>query len=222
MYIHPRNKQTNKKNQAASNTSTSIAPIQWQLIETYGTKKNSQNHCQGAKSIDGMHPPKKLTDGWNLKITQKNPMILGFTHLPNLQAPSSNLQAPSLERNSQPNLNFSNNTYSFSHNHGSGKWLYLKGNDPIGDTPIFDGTMIMGGSVSHTQKIHHWLHELIRIESPTGFGCSWGPNSNWTTFCLQGFLAQQPNPFFGGKNTPGFNIVVFLCLFVSLLIQCQL
>ena len=27
--------------------------------------------------------------------------------------------------------------YSFS-NHGSGKWLYLKGNDPIGDTPIFD------------------------------------------------------------------------------------
>ena len=28
--------------------------------------------------------------------------------------------------------------YSFSHNHGSGKWLYLKGNDPIGDTPTFD------------------------------------------------------------------------------------
>ena len=25
-----------------------------------------------------------------------------------------------------------------SHNHGSGKWLYLKGNDPIGDTPILD------------------------------------------------------------------------------------
>ncbi len=24
---------------------------------------------------------------------------------------------------------------------------YLKGNDPIGDTPIFDWTMIMGGSV---------------------------------------------------------------------------
>ena len=27
--------------------------------------------------------------------------------------------------------------YPFSDNHGSGKWLYLKGNDPIGDTPIF-------------------------------------------------------------------------------------
>ena len=27
--------------------------------------------------------------------------------------------------------------YTFSHNHGSGKWLYLKGNDPFGDTPIF-------------------------------------------------------------------------------------
>ena len=26
---------------------------------------------------------------------------------------------------------------SFSHDHGSGKWLYLKGIDPIGDTPIF-------------------------------------------------------------------------------------
>ncbi len=25
---------------------------------------------------------------------------------------------------------------------------YLKGNDPIGDTPIFDGTMIMGGNVT--------------------------------------------------------------------------
>ena len=27
--------------------------------------------------------------------------------------------------------------YTFSHNHGSGKWLYLKGNNPFGDTPIF-------------------------------------------------------------------------------------
>ena len=25
---------------------------------------------------------------------------------------------------------------------------YLKGNEPIGDTPIFDWTMIMGGSVN--------------------------------------------------------------------------
>ena len=32
------------------------------------------------------------------------------------------------------------------------KWLYLKGNDPIGDTPIFDGTMIMGGSVRAYQR----------------------------------------------------------------------
>ena len=28
--------------------------------------------------------------------------------------------------------------YSFPHNHGNGTWLYLKGTDPIGDTPIFN------------------------------------------------------------------------------------
>ena len=47
---------------------------------------------------------------------------------------------------------FITNLYSFSHNHGSGKLLYLKGNDPIGDTQIFDWTMIMGGSVG---QFHH-------------------------------------------------------------------
>ena len=36
--------------------------------------------------------------------------------------------------------------YSFFYNHGSGKWLYLKGKDPIGDIPIFT-SMIMGGRV---------------------------------------------------------------------------
>ena len=30
----------------------------------------------------------------------------------------------------------------------SGKWLYLKDNDPIGDTPIFDWTMTMGERVT--------------------------------------------------------------------------
>ena len=42
--------------------------------------------------------------------------------------------------------------YTFSHNHGSGTWLYLKGTDPIGDAPIFDATMIMGGSVTFNNK----------------------------------------------------------------------
>jgi len=36
--------------------------------------------------------------------------------------------------------------YSFPHNHGSGKWLYLRGNDPIGGTPLLT-SMIMGGRV---------------------------------------------------------------------------
>ena len=27
--------------------------------------------------------------------------------------------------------------HSFFYHHGIGKWLYLKGKDPIGDTPIF-------------------------------------------------------------------------------------
>ena len=35
--------------------------------------------------------------------------------------------------------------YSFPHNHGSGKWLYLKGNYYWRD-PVFT-SMIMGGSV---------------------------------------------------------------------------
>ena len=30
---------------------------------------------------------------------------------------------------------------------------FLKGNDPIGDTPIFDWTMIMGGSVANILEL---------------------------------------------------------------------
>ena len=54
--------------------------------------------------------------------------------------------------------------YSFSHNPGNGKWLYLKGNDPIGDTPIFDWTMIMGASVDEFR----WQKKNWRCSQPPG------------------------------------------------------
>ena len=52
-----------------------------------------------------------------------------------------------------PQLNLSNNSihWGFAHTLSpwfSGKLPQMKGNDPIGDTPIFHSTMIMGGRVS--------------------------------------------------------------------------
>ena len=47
-------------------------------------------------------------------------------------------------------------TYSFSHNCVSGKWWYLKGNGPIGDTPIFHWTMIMERSVEIPNNHLKW------------------------------------------------------------------
>ncbi len=46
--------------------------------------------------------------------------------------------------------------YSFSHNHGSGKWPYLKGNYYWGDPFLI--SMIMGGSVDVSlKKVDWWL-----------------------------------------------------------------
>ena len=76
-----------------------LHPFNGNSLKPMVQKKNSQSHCQGAKSIDGMHPPKKLTDGWNLKITKKKPMILGFTHLPTfkLHLPTFKLHLPTFK-----------------------------------------------------------------------------------------------------------------------------
>ena len=51
------------------------------------------------------------------------------------------------------------------------KTLSLKGNDPIGDTPIFQGTMIMGGRVN--AEINYMLINCCRIPSIKGSPLWW-------------------------------------------------
>ena len=63
--------------------------------------------------------------------------------------------------------------YAFPHNHGSVETGYIcQGNDPIGDTPIFNWTMIMGWRVNTPPKFNiapekWWLEDYFPIGKVT-------------------------------------------------------
>ena len=53
-------------------------------------------------------------------------------------------------------------TYPFSHNHGTSP-LSMKGNAPVGDTPIFHWTMITPWKTNMSPE-NHWLEDVFPIE----------------------------------------------------------
>ena len=98
--------------------------------------------------------------------------------------------------------------YSSSHNHGSGKWLYLKGNDPIGGAHFWT-SMMMGGRVFPTFWFYRALRLLpfwacwLRAVDARAWTCTWkwhlgpwkGMTKHWTS----------ADPF--GKGTFGLHFL---------------